>query len=107
MDRASLAALGGLAALAACMGSAADAQSETASDQPTPCADLAALALPDTTITAAEIVAPGAFSHPLQNGAQTATATPPDFSGLPEFCRVAATVSPTPTSAINFELWMP
>jgi feruloyl esterase len=105
MRRSSLAACASAAVLAACSdGGATDAETAAAF---TECADLAALALPDTTVTAAEVVPAGGFSHPLAAGALTPNTPPPDFTGLPEFCRVAATVSPTPGSTIGFELWMP
>ena len=31
----------------------------------------------------------------------------PPFSGLPAFCRVAATLKPSPSSDIRMELWLP
>src|SRR5689334_17513496 len=31
----------------------------------------------------------------------------PPFSALPAFCRVAATLKPTPSSDIHMEMWMP
>src|SRR5438093_3041689 len=61
------------------------------------CASLASLALPDTTITAAEPVAAGTY-------------TAPDRTVLPElpaFCRIAATLTPTSDSNIRVEVWMP
>jgi feruloyl esterase len=61
------------------------------------CASLAGLALPDTTITAAEPVAAGTY-------------TAPDGTVLPElpaFCRIAATLTPTSDSNIRIEVWMP
>ncbi len=58
------------------------------------CAGLAALALPDTAITAAEEVAGPAFTPP---GASAA------LIGLPRFCRVAGTSRP----AVHFEVWLP
>jgi len=61
------------------------------------CASLAGLALPDTTITAAESVAAGTY-------------TAPDgeiFTDLPAFCRIAATLAPTSDSNIKIEVWMP
>ena len=61
------------------------------------CASLANLALPDTTITAAEPVAAGTYTAP--NGAV--------FINLPAFCRIAATLTPTSDSNINIEVWMP
>ena len=74
-----------------------------AAAQPTACEKIAALALPNTRITRAERVPAGTF---------TAPAPPPipvrvDYSRLPAFCRVAATISPTPDSAIKMEIWMP
>src|SRR5215469_12276876 len=61
------------------------------------CASLVALSLPDTTITAAQSIPAGTYTAP--NG-QT-------FTGLPGFCRVAATLAPTSDSDINIEVWMP
>jgi feruloyl esterase len=63
----------------------------------TTCASLASLALPHTTITVAQSV-------------QAGTYTAPDgevFTGLPAFCRVAATLTPTSDSDIKIEVWMP
>jgi feruloyl esterase len=51
---------------------------------PTPCADLAKLSLPETTITAAEEIPAGEYAPPV--GQRQAN--------LPAFCRVALTVSP-------------
>jgi feruloyl esterase len=62
------------------------------------CADLARLALPDTTITRAEVAGAGA-------GAGTTPGV--DASRLPAFCRVAATLKPTADSDIRIEVWMP
>jgi feruloyl esterase len=61
------------------------------------CASLAGLALPDTTITAAEPVAAGTYTAP--DGEV--------FANLPAFCRVAATLTPTSDSNIKIEVWMP
>src|SRR5262245_51309443 len=63
------------------------------------CEKLAQLKLPNTTITAAQPVAPGAFTPP------SGPATP--FKELPAFCRVAGVIKPTPDSDIKFEVWMP
>ena len=59
------------------------------------CANLLALALPDTTITSAEEVSAGAYTPAGGRGGPL-----PD---LPAFCRVALTVAP----AIHVEVWMP
>jgi feruloyl esterase len=61
------------------------------------CASLAHLALPDTTITAAQSVAAGTYTAP--DGEV--------FTDLPAFCRVAATLTPTSDSDIKIEVWMP
>jgi feruloyl esterase len=61
------------------------------------CASLAGLALPDTTITAAQSVAAGTYTAP--DGEV--------FTNLPAFCRIAATLTPTSDSNIKIEVWMP
>jgi len=61
-----------------------------------PCASLAGLALPDTTLTTAEMVPAGAFDPP--------GATPPIDTAA---CRVAGSIAPTADSDIRFELWLP
>src|SRR5215469_14761829 len=61
------------------------------------CASLAGLALPDTTITAAEPVAAGTYTAP--DGEV--------FTNLPAFCRIAATLTPTSDSNIKIEVWLP
>lgn len=58
-----------------------------------PCADLADLDLPRTTITSAEVVPAGAFTPP---GANAALA-------MPSICRVTGTTEP----AVAFEVWLP
>jgi feruloyl esterase len=61
------------------------------------CASLAGLALPGTTITAAEPIAAGTYTAP--DGEV--------FTNLPAFCRIAATLTPTSDSDIKIEVWMP
>jgi feruloyl esterase len=68
---------------------------------PSSCADLSKLTLPNTTITAAESVAAGAFTQPGGRGGGGA------FKQLPAFCRVAATSKPTSDSDIKIEVWLP
>ena len=63
------------------------------------CTELTSLVLPDTTITLAENVAPGAFSPPDGRG--------DNFQDLPDFCRVAVTLTPTADSDIKVEVWLP
>ena len=75
---------------------------------PSECAALARLNLPNTTITAAEDVAAGAFAPP--PGALTLPAppgAPSPYGAMPPFCRVAGSIAPVPESAIRFEVWLP
>jgi len=68
------------------------------------CDSLASLALPDTTITSAQVVAAGQFTPPGGNGkAKGANA----YKELPAFCRVAATLKPSSDSDIKIEVWLP
>jgi feruloyl esterase len=63
------------------------------------CEGLAELKLPNTTITAAQSVAAGAFAPP------SGSAAP--YKELPAFCRVAGVIKPTNDSEIKFEVWLP
>ena len=63
------------------------------------CEKLADLKLANTTITAAQSVAAGAFTPP------TGSAAP--YKALPAFCRVTGVIKPTSDSDIRFEVWMP
>ena len=56
------------------------------------CESLASLSLPDTTITMAQSVAPGAFTPPAASGGEGGSSL---FAKLPSFCRVDATLRPT------------
>ena len=80
--------------LALALATPAAAQSANACDA------LGALKLADVTITAATPVDAGTFHAP--GAAATAAAM-----NTPAFCRVAATLTPTPESHIRIELWMP
>lgn len=68
------------------------------------CESLAAVKLPDTTITSAQTIAAGAFVPP---GAPNPAAAARFFSTVPAFCRITAEVKPTPDSDIKIEVWMP
>ncbi|MDR0311072.1 MAG: tannase/feruloyl esterase family alpha/beta hydrolase [Acidobacteriota bacterium] len=72
------------------------------------CESLASLKLPDGKITSAAVVAAGAFTPP---GAGGPLAGGPGgsavFKAAPAFCRVAATLTPSPDSDIKIEVWMP
>jgi feruloyl esterase len=63
------------------------------------CDAMAGLALPNTTITSAVDVPPGAFTSPGPGGG--------GYETLPAFCRVAATLTPSPDSDIKIEVWLP
>ena len=67
------------------------------------CESLSSLKLPETTITLAQPVAAGAFTPP----AGGRGGNPQAFQSLPAFCRVAATLRPTPESDIKIEVWLP
>lgn len=61
------------------------------------CEALARLALPTTTITAAQAVPAGSFTPPLGDR----------LNNLPALCRVVGTIRPASDSSIEFEVWMP
>ena len=67
------------------------------------CESLASLAVPNTTVTTAQIVAAGAFTQPGRGGRGGGNA----FASLPAFCRVAVTLKPAPQSDIKAEVWLP
>jgi feruloyl esterase len=69
------------------------------------CDSLAALALTDTTITSAQLVPAGQFVPPGDRPAAGRGANP--YKDLSEFCRVAATLTPTSDSDIKVEVWLP
>jgi len=68
------------------------------------CESLTSLALPNTTITTAQVVAPGAFVPPGGPGKGKGVNV---YKDLPEFCRVAATLKPSGDSDIKVEFWLP
>src|SRR2546429_5954994 len=70
------------------------------------CESLAATALKDATVTRAEVVAPGKFSPPDAGRRGAARGNNP-YGDLPEFCRVAATLTPSSDSDIKVEVWLP
>jgi pimeloyl-ACP methyl ester carboxylesterase len=75
------------------------------------CESLLSLSLPNTTVTAAQAVAAGAYVPPAGRGGAAAGRGGPGrgnaFADLPAFCRVAATLKPSSDSDIKMELWMP
>jgi len=66
------------------------------------CESIAALALPNAKVTAAQQVAPGAFTPPGPAGPVA-----PVYAKLPSFCRVTATLTPSRDSDIKIEVWLP
>lgn len=71
------------------------------------CDDLARLALPNGSITAASLVAPGAFEQPGLPGNLPPGVANAAYRDLPEFCRVEATLTPSSDSDIKVEVWLP
>ena len=67
------------------------------------CESLTSLALPNATITLAQVVPAGGLSRPVI-GPQAALQ---GFSNPIAMCRVAATLRPSPDSDIKIEVWMP
>ena len=65
----------------------------------TPCETLKSTQLPNTTITASDLVASGAFTAANVRGY--------DYGTLPAFCRVQGVLAPSTGSHIEFEVWMP
>jgi Tannase and feruloyl esterase len=72
---------------------------------PDACPALKTLKLPNTKITRAEQVAAGAFTRPPSPSGLSGA--PNAFKKLPAFCRVSATLTPSPDSDIKIEVWMP
>src|SRR5690606_841536 len=71
------------------------------------CGELAQLALPDGRVTAATLVAPGAFEQPGLPGNLPPGVANAAYRDLPAFCRVEATLTPTSDSDIKVEVWLP
>jgi len=69
------------------------------------CEGLIKLSLPHALVTAAQSVTGGTFNTP--PGCATGSTGCTTNSGLPPFCRVAGTATPTTDSVINFEVWIP
>lgn len=67
---------------------------------------MARLALDQGKITAATLVAPGAFQPPAGFGPPPGIANS-NYKALPAFCRVQATLTPTTDSNIKVEVWLP
>jgi hypothetical protein len=63
------------------------------------CEGLSSLKLANTTVTAAQTVAAGAFTAPAGGRGS--------YSDLPAFCRVQGVIKPAADSEIEFEVWLP
>jgi feruloyl esterase len=70
------------------------------------CADLVSLKLADGKITSASIVEKGKFQPP-GGGMMGGPGGMNVFENTPAFCRIQATLTPTPDSDIKVEVWMP
>ncbi|NKB33692.1 MAG: tannase/feruloyl esterase family alpha/beta hydrolase [Pseudomonadales bacterium] len=66
------------------------------------CENLNSFNLPNVRVDSAEVVVSGSFSPPAGNANSARL-----YQGLPEFCRVALTLTPTSDSDIKMELWLP
>lgn len=71
------------------------------------CGDLATMALANGKVTAAELVAPGTFEQPASPFGLPPGVANAAYKTLPAFCRVRATMTPTPDSDIKVEIWLP
>jgi hypothetical protein len=71
----------------------------------TTCEGLINLPLPHGQVTAAQTVIGGTFNTP--PGCTTGSTGCTTNTGLPQFCWVAGTATPTNDSIINFEVWIP
>jgi feruloyl esterase len=73
-----------------------------------PCQDVASsLTLAGATVTVAEAVGAGAFQPPGGGRGGRGGRGGNAYASLPAFCRVAATLRPTPQSEIRMEAWLP
>lgn len=63
------------------------------------CEHLSSLAIPQSTVTAAQVIGAGKFSPPA--GAKSG------YADLPAFCRVELTLKPSSDSDIKSEVWLP
>ncbi|MBB5987506.1 tannase/feruloyl esterase family alpha/beta hydrolase [Sphingobium lignivorans] len=71
------------------------------------CAELASSRIDHGEVTSAEVVAAGAFEAPPSPFGPPPGVANAAYKGLPAFCRVRATLTPTPDSDIKVEVWLP
>ncbi len=86
-----------LLAVVMCGTIAAVAQAQAPKSAPSSCEALAGLTLPNVKIVSAVAIAAGEFSP----------GAPMPPTKVPAFCRVSATLTPSPDSDIQIELWLP
>ena len=98
-----------LVTIGACQQAPATPAGAESAEAPVACDDLASVDIAGGTITLAESVAAGAFAPPVQEGGRSSSpeAIAQQYGGLPAFCRVAATLSPSDDSDIKVEVWLP
>jgi hypothetical protein len=70
------------------------------------CGDLVGTTLPNGKVSAASVVAAGAFLPPAGGGGPPGVGAG-RYSNLPAFCRVQVTLTPTSDSDIKSEVWLP
>ncbi len=70
------------------------------------CGQLAGAALPQGKVTSATLVPAGGLEMPAPPGAPPGVMQS-SFKSLPAFCRIQATLTPTPDSDIKIEVWLP
>ncbi|MEY4641549.1 MAG: hypothetical protein RLZZ227_1543 [Pseudomonadota bacterium] len=70
------------------------------------CSSLATLALDHGRVVSATLVEAGSFTPPAPAGAPPGAGAGA-YANLPAFCRVEATLTPTPDSDIKVEVWLP
>lgn len=87
------------ASLAACGGGDSDAPITSAQ---VPCESLIGSTLNGGTVTAAQLIAAGDYTPP-----NPAPGEPSPLTGLPEFCRVTATIQTSAESDVGVEVWLP
>ena len=71
----------------------------------TPCESLKSLSLPNTTITAAELVQAGPLGPP--GGGRAGRGPGAPQPSVPAHCRIAAVLAPSSDSHIEMEAWLP
>jgi Tannase and feruloyl esterase len=79
--------------------------SASAASAASSCEGLISLSLPHGQVTVAQTIVGATFNTP--PGCTTGASGCTTNTGLPQFCRVAGTATPTSDSIINFEVWIP